>query len=568
MQDGAQAQSWTPPLNQSWKWGIDKVYGVNLGGWLNTEPFIVPALYEKYAIGSGGQTAIDEYTLSQNMGDNLTSAMTEHYDTFITERDFAEIASAGLNWIRLPIAHWAIETSSEEPYLERVSWTYVLKTIQWARKYGIRINLDLHTVPGSQNGWNHSGRLGSINWMNGVMGQANAQRALDYIRTLAQFIAQPEYANVIQMFSFINEPNAGSIGQSAVGSFYHEAYNIIRDITGIGEGKGPILPFHDGFIGVTQWYNFLPGADRLALDQHSYMIFGDQPQGTLSEIAHQPCSWWAKGTNDTSKQFGINIAGEWSAASNDCGKWINSVGSGSRYDGTLEGYNGPKPGSCDYYDDYTKWNQSTKDDLLHFVLASMDSLQNYFFWTWKIGNSTGDITEVNPFWHYRLGLQEGWMPKDPRAAVGICAGDGVDGNEFDGTYAQPWMTGGTGAGTIAADQAASYPWPAASFTNVGSGDMVSLPQYTATGTPITMPAATYTKPGSSETISAGSGWANVNADSRQAFVPISGCNYPPEYSAADLPLPASACGAGSSQPTRRSAMPVAFPEPTPAARPQ
>jgi glucan 1,3-beta-glucosidase len=63
-----------------------------------------------------------------------------------TERDFAEIASAGLNWIRLPIAHWAIETWPEEPYLERVSWKYVLKAIQWARKYGIRIQLDLHTV--------------------------------------------------------------------------------------------------------------------------------------------------------------------------------------------------------------------------------------------------------------------------------------------------------------------------------------------------------------------------------------------------------------------------------------
>lgn len=26
-------------------------------------------------------------------------------------------------------------------------------SIQWARKYGIRIYLDLHALPGSQNGW-------------------------------------------------------------------------------------------------------------------------------------------------------------------------------------------------------------------------------------------------------------------------------------------------------------------------------------------------------------------------------------------------------------------------------
>lgn len=28
--------------------------------------------------------------------------------------------------------------------------TDVLKAVVWARKYGIRINLDLHSVPGSQ----------------------------------------------------------------------------------------------------------------------------------------------------------------------------------------------------------------------------------------------------------------------------------------------------------------------------------------------------------------------------------------------------------------------------------
>lgn len=267
----AQCNSWTPALSQNWTWGVDKIYGVNLGGWLNTEPFIVPGLYEKYANGTAG-TAVDEYTLSLNMGSNLTAAMTEHYDTFITERDFAEIAAAGLNWIRLPMAHWAMSTSAEEPFLERVSWTYVLKAIQWARKYGIRLNLDLHTVPGSQNGWNHSGRLGQINFMGGPMGLANAQRALDYIRTLTQFIVQPEYAPVIQMFGFINEPNANALGKSAVGSFYREAYNMIRSIGGIGEGNGPMLSIHDGFLGIKQWYDFMPGADRMSLDQHTYMV--------------------------------------------------------------------------------------------------------------------------------------------------------------------------------------------------------------------------------------------------------------------------------------------------------
>ena len=53
--------------------------------------------------------------------------MKEHYDTFITEEDFALIAGAGLSWIRLPFGFWAIETIEGEPFVEGLSWQYVLK---------------------------------------------------------------------------------------------------------------------------------------------------------------------------------------------------------------------------------------------------------------------------------------------------------------------------------------------------------------------------------------------------------------------------------------------------------
>lgn len=78
---------------------------------------------------------------------------------------------AGLNWIRVPLAFWAIETWAGEPYLEGTSWKsafypallcelqlihrdsrYFVRFLGWARKYGMRVCLDLHAVPGSQNG--------------------------------------------------------------------------------------------------------------------------------------------------------------------------------------------------------------------------------------------------------------------------------------------------------------------------------------------------------------------------------------------------------------------------------
>ncbi|CAE7183315.1 unnamed protein product [Rhizoctonia solani] len=99
----AQAQSWSPPLNQSWRWGIDQVRGVGIGGWLVLEPFISPALYEPYM--NDTNPAVDEWTLCESIAADpnsggLAKVLEDHYSTFIVEEDFAQIAAAGLNWVR------------------------------------------------------------------------------------------------------------------------------------------------------------------------------------------------------------------------------------------------------------------------------------------------------------------------------------------------------------------------------------------------------------------------------------------------------------------------------------
>lgn len=86
--------SWTPPLNTSWTWGVDRLYGVNLGGWFVLEPFIAPALFEKYqnatAIAANNDLplVVDEWTLSQAMAADTSaggglSQLEAHYNTFV-----------------------------------------------------------------------------------------------------------------------------------------------------------------------------------------------------------------------------------------------------------------------------------------------------------------------------------------------------------------------------------------------------------------------------------------------------------------------------------------------------
>ncbi|GAA95845.1 glycoside hydrolase family 5 protein [Mixia osmundae IAM 14324] len=540
--DSAQPQSDVPALSQAWDYNTMDIAGVNLGGWLVLEPFITPSLYEPYE--TSATPAIDEYTLCQNLGTSMQSTLTNHYDTFITEEDFAQIAAAGLNWVRIPLGFWAIETQGNEPFLEGVSWTYFLKAITWARKYGLRINLDFHAMPGSQNGWNHSGKFGQIGFMKGVMGIANAERALAYVRTLVEFISQPEYANVIPMFSYLNEARISStdngmnlIDQTDLSRYHYQVYQTSRAITGTGAGNGPLLVLHDGFIGEPAWVGFLAGADRLGLDFHGYFAFGTQNNDGVAYQATKPCTFWGANMATSSQNFGLTMGGEYSLAINDCGLFVNNVGYGSRYDGTYPNATSPTTtavGDCDTWNDWTTWSDATKAGLMDMALASMSALGNSFFWTWKIGPSTQSSVLPNAFWHYKLGLENGWIPTNPRNSAGFCASylasQGIaepSGMVFSGSLAAS-ATGGGPASVTAAQVSSFGAWPPP--TTLGTLSPASyLPTLATTGTPITLSASTPTAyPVGSPTASVGNGWADAS-DTAGYYTSDAACTYIDPY---------------------------------------
>ena len=98
---------------------------------------------------------------------------------------------------------------------------------------------------------------------------------------------------------------------------------MIRNITGIGAGNGPLISIHDGFIGLNTWKGFLAGADRVALDTHPYICFLGGNGGYLDSMPVQimkPC--YLADMNATYSNFGFTGTGEFSAAVNDCGKWV------------------------------------------------------------------------------------------------------------------------------------------------------------------------------------------------------------------------------------------------------
>lgn len=119
----------------------EKVRGVNLGGWFVLEPWITPSLFAEWA---DSKEVVDEYTYTQTLGATEASARLEaHWNSWITQADFNEIAAYELNHVRIPIGYWALVKIDGDPYVQG-QLSILDQAIGWAREAGIKILLDLH----------------------------------------------------------------------------------------------------------------------------------------------------------------------------------------------------------------------------------------------------------------------------------------------------------------------------------------------------------------------------------------------------------------------------------------
>jgi len=95
------------------------------------------------------------------------------------------------------------------------------------------------------------------------------------------------------------------------------AYDYVRGASGIGQGNGPYISLHDGFLSQPKWAGFLPNSDRVSMDIHPYLCFDGQSDAPMSSYATTPCTTWGAEMNTSMAAFGLNAAGEWSNAVTD-----------------------------------------------------------------------------------------------------------------------------------------------------------------------------------------------------------------------------------------------------------
>lgn len=399
------------PFSPGFPYGSEPVRGVNLGGWLVLEPWITPSLFDN----TGNPAIVDEWTFGQYQDPTVArAALTNHWNTWITENDFQMIAAAGLNHVRIPIGYWAYAVGPGEPYIQGQR-NYLGKAIGWAKKYGIKVIIDLHGAPGSQNGFDNSGHKVSFpQWQSN---QTNIDRTNAVIRTIAyQF---QHNSQVVSGIAPLNEP-AGFYGQQMLDvtrQYWYDSYGNIRYPT--GQQSNTLVVLHDAFQPLTFWNNIMPQQqyDGVAMDTHIYQMFTDDTV-SLDNAGHirSACSNAGSLSSFNHNQL-WTIVGEWTPAMTDCAKYLNGRGVGARYDGSIR-QGAPVYGSCN---GMTGSGASFSQDYRNFLrmsweaqVSTYEQASGWIQWTWK--------AEQADEWTYSAGLQYGWIPQNPtdRQYPNIC----------------------------------------------------------------------------------------------------------------------------------------------------
>jgi glucan 1,3-beta-glucosidase len=238
---------------------------------------------------------------------------------------------------------------------------------------------------------------------------------------MSQFFSQPRYKNIITMYGLVNEPRMTGLDTTVVTDWTNTAIRTIRknNITAV-------LVFGDGFLGLDNWQGKLQDDSNLLLDVHQYVIFNnDQIVLPHSDKLNFACKGWTaqmKRSQNKATGFGPTMCGEWSQADTDCAQYLNDVGMGSRWEGTLNTgnvstqvlkpqcptKNNPQCECTDANADPSKYSTVYKQWLLSFAQAQMESFEQgwgWFYWTWDTENAVQ--------WSWKKGYQAGILPKTP-----------------------------------------------------------------------------------------------------------------------------------------------------------
>ncbi|XP_072972855.1 probable glucan 1,3-beta-glucosidase A [Typha angustifolia] len=208
-----------------------------------------------------------EFQITNGYGTaKATPVLREHWSTFIVENDFAFISQNGLNAVRIPVGWWIASDPNPPPPFVGGSLDALDNAFTWAEKYNLKVIVDLHAAPGSQNGYEHSAsRDGSQEW---GKTDANIDQTVAVIDFLASRYAPSSSLLAVEL---INEPLAPGVTLDSLEKYYQAGYNAVRKHT----STAYVIMSNRLSASSTELLQFASGFQGSVVDVHYYNLFSD-----------------------------------------------------------------------------------------------------------------------------------------------------------------------------------------------------------------------------------------------------------------------------------------------------
>ncbi len=215
---------------------IGAIYNDNGGFQSVNDQGIVEAYEEIY------QDEMDSILAERFTDEQIAALNDAYFESYCTEADFQLISDMGLNTIRLPVyyrtfltTHDRYRLSDEELCAKNFNDIELVfdkldKFLEYARKYDLKVMIDMHGLMGGQSGYEHCGTRDIDFWTN--------EKYIEFMCDLWKAIAnhyvndRPDLASSILAYDLANEPtNRNEIGTGPLQwEVMDRMYDAIREV--------------------------------------------------------------------------------------------------------------------------------------------------------------------------------------------------------------------------------------------------------------------------------------------------------------------------------------------------
>ena len=237
--------------------------GINLGNWLLPEGYM-------FKFKSTNSPRLIQAAINELVGEDEARQFWKTYrDNYITREDIHFIKQSGFNSVRVPFSYRLFVSDGTTARLEGPGYELLDRVVDWCRREGLYVILDMHAAPGGQTGDNIDDSFGYP-----FLFESSESQELTvslWRKIAARYRNEPSVIG----YDLLNEPIAHYFDTALLNPKLEPFYRKV--VSGIRQVDGNHIIFLGGARWDTNFRVFGPPFDRkLAYTFHKYWMTVNQ----------------------------------------------------------------------------------------------------------------------------------------------------------------------------------------------------------------------------------------------------------------------------------------------------